>query len=358
MKKVRYAVVGAGWISQEAFLPSIHAAANSEVTAIVSGSADVARKLADFHDIPNVYGYDDYDRMLADDVVDAVYIALPNSLHAEYTIRAAKAGKHALVEKPLAVSVEECQEMIRAAEDAGTLLMTAYRLHSEPGTVKVLDMIRSGAIGQPKFFVSTFSFQTARGNHRLLAEHWGGPLQDIGVYCLNAARHCLAAEPSEVSAMKVHGDGDPRFTEVEGSMAVTMRFPGDRLGQFLISFESDDTDTYRVIGTTGEITVEQAYDFHFNPRIWLTNGRERHEIEVPDTDHFAGQAAYFSDCILTGTRPVPDGEEGLADVRALLAIEAAAKSGRTQSVSTPERDRHPDQDCVRVLPRTERRLVL
>lgn len=358
MDRVRYAVVGAGWISQEAFLPAIHETPNSEVTAIVSGSRDAAEKLAEFHGVPQVFGYEDYDRMLAEDVCDAVYIALPNSMHADYAIRAAKAGKHALVEKPLAVSVEECEAMIRAAEESGTLLMTAYRLHSEPGAVKVLDLIRAGEIGEPKLFASTFSFQSAAENHRLLAEHWGGPLQDIGVYCLNAARHCLGGEPQEVTAMKVHGNGDPRFSEVEGSMAVTMRFPKDRLAQFIISFESDDTDTYRVIGTEGEITVEQAYDFHFNPRIWLTKGRDRREIEVPDTDHFAGQTAYFADCILAGKRPVPDGEEGLADVRALLAIEAAAKSGQAQKVDTPQRDNHPDADCVRVLPRTERRLVL
>ena len=358
MKKVRYAVVGAGWISQEAFLPSIHATPNSEVTAIVSGSGDVARKLADFHDIPNVYSYDDYDSMLAGDTVDAVYIALPNSMHADYSIRAAKAGKHALVEKPLAVSVAECEAMIRSAEENKTLIMTAYRLHSEPGTVKVLDLIRSGEIGEPKLFASTFSFQSAAENHRLQGEHWGGPLQDIGVYCLNAARHCLGSEPVEVAAMKVHGNGDPRFREVEGSMAVTMRFPSDKLAQFIISFESDDTDTYRIIGTEGEITVEQCYDFHFNPRIWVSKGRNRREIEVPDTDHFAGQTAYFSDCILNGKRPVPDGEEGLADVRALLAIEEAAKTGQLQKVDTPVRENHPTQDCVRILPRTKKRLVL
>jgi predicted dehydrogenase len=358
MQRVRYAVVGAGWISQEAFLPSIHATPNSEVTAIVSGSGEAARQLAEFHGIPHVFAYDDYDRMLAEDIVDAVYIALPNSMHADYSIRAARAGKHALVEKPLAVLVAECEAMIRAAEENGTLLMTAYRLHSEPGTVKVLDLIRSGEIGEPKLFASTFSFQSAPENHRLLAKHWGGPLQDIGVYCLNAARHCLGSEPVEVTAMKVHGNGDPRFREVEGSMAVTMRFPKDRLAQFIISFESDDTDTYRIIGTEGEITVEQCYDLHFNPRIWVSKGRERREIDVPETDHFAGQTAYFSDCILSGKRPVPDGEEGLADVRALLAIEAAAKTGQPQRVDTPNRDNHPDQACVRVLPRTDRRLVL
>lgn len=354
---VRYAVVGAGWISQEAFLPAIPQVENSVVTAIVSGNEDRARQLADFYGVERVCSYEDYDALLAEDLVDAVYVALPNSMHADFAIRAMRAGKHALVEKPLAVSVEECEAMIAAAEENGVFLMTAYRLHSEAGTVKVLELIRDGEIGDPRHFACTFSFQSADDNHRLLAEHWGGPLQDIGVYCLNAARHCFGAEPTQAVAVKGHGDGDPRFREVEGSMAVILTFPGERLAQFLFSFEADDTDTYRIIGTKGEITVEQCFDFHLTPRIWLTKGRERHEIEVPDSDHFGGQAAYFSDCILTGQRPVPDGEEGLADVRALLAIEAAAKTGQPQPIATPTRDVHPSRDTVRIVPRTERRLV-
>lgn len=354
---VRYAVVGAGWISQEAFLPAIPQVENSVVSAIVSGNRETSGKLAEFYGIERVYSYDEYDAMLASDVVDAVYIALPNSLHADYAIRAMKAGKHALVEKPLAISVTECEAMIAAAEDAGVFLMTAYRLHSEPGTVRVLDLIRSGAIGEPRHFASTFSFQSGADNHRLLAEHWGGPLQDIGVYCLNAARHCFSAEPTQAVAVKGHGAGDPRFREVEGSMAVILTFPQERLAQFIFSFEADDTDTYRIIGTKGEITVEHCYDFHFSPRIWQSNGYERKEIEVPDSDHFGGQAAYFSDCILTGTRPIPDGEEGLADVRALLAIEAAAKTGQPQNIATSERNRHPSSETIRIVPRTDRRLV-
>ncbi len=354
---VRYAVVGAGWISQEAFLPAIPQVENSVVTAIVSGSPDRAQKLAAFYDIPNVYAYEDYDAMLAADVVDAVYVALPNSMHADYAIRAMKAGKHALVEKPLAVSIAESEEMITTADAAGVFLMTAYRLHSEPGTVKVLELIRAGEIGEPRHFACTFSFQSGDDNHRLLAKHWGGPLQDIGVYCVNAVRHCFGDEPVSVMAIKSHGNGDARFREVEGSMAVTLAFPGEKLAQFLFSFEADDTDTFRIIGTKGEITVDQCFDFHLTPRVWLSKGRDRVEIDVPDSDHFGGQAAYFSDCILSGTAPVPDGQEGLADMRVLLAIEQAAKTGVTQTIQPVLRDQSPSAETRRIVPRTDRRLV-
>jgi predicted dehydrogenase len=186
---IRYAVVGAGWISQEAFLPGVAQSGNSTIAAIVTGDMAKGAKLAAFHRVPQVVSYADYGALLSSEAVDAVYIALPNSMHREFTIRAAQAGKHIMVEKPLATSVADAVAMIAAAKEAGVFLMTAYRLHNEPGTLAVLDHIRNGAIGTPLIFQAIFSFQMASGNHRLRAEHWGGPLQDVGVYCVNAARH-------------------------------------------------------------------------------------------------------------------------------------------------------------------------
>ena len=173
MKKVRYAVVGAGWISQEAFLPGVWQTENSVVSAIVTGSEEKGRRLAEFHQVPHVFGYEQYAGMLNEDVCDAVYVALPNSMHAEYTIQAAKAGKHILVEKPLAVSLQEGKAMIEAAEENSVYLMTAYRLHSEPGTVEALERIRHGQIGEPRIFNSILSFQIQPENHRLQSSLWG-----------------------------------------------------------------------------------------------------------------------------------------------------------------------------------------
>ena len=169
MKKVRYAVVGAGWISQEAFMPSVDQTGNSEMTAIVTGNIEKSRKLADFYDIKHVYTYERYDEMLKAGVADAVYVALPNSMHAEYAIRAANAGIHALVEKPLAVTIAESEAMIAAATKAGVWLMTAYRLHNDAATLEVLDMVRRGDIGDPRLFQSILGFQANAGNHRLKA---------------------------------------------------------------------------------------------------------------------------------------------------------------------------------------------
>src|ERR1700751_2051927 len=173
---INYAVVGAGWISQQAFLPGVGQYGNSQVAAIVTGDRARAARLAEFYGIDTVVGYEGYDALLTNPEIDAVYIALPNHMHADFAIRAARAGKHILVEKPLAASEDEALAMIAAARSANVFLMTAYRLHNEPGTVAVLEHIRADAIGRPLFFQSVFSFQTELSNHRLKAKAWGGPL--------------------------------------------------------------------------------------------------------------------------------------------------------------------------------------
>lgn len=358
MDKVRYAVVGAGWISQIAFMPAVAQTGNSEISAIVSGSGPAAQELARFHGGAEVVDYDGYDALLASDRIDAVYIALPNSLHADYTIRALRAGKHALVEKPLAPTVAECEAMITASDASGALLMTAYRLHHEPGTVEVLERIRRGEIGDPRLFSSVFGFQSDAGNHRLRAEHWGGPLQDIGVYCLNAARHVFGDEPIEVCAMGSHGDNDPRFAEVEETVAVTMRFPRGRLAQFVASFGTDAQDSYTVLGTKGTLQIDPAYRFETHVALrQLADGAEQSVYTAADCDHFGAQTAYFSECILRGARPENDGAEGLADVAIMRAIEAAMQTGQSQKITLTPRPSHPGPDTLRDVPRTDRRLV-
>lgn len=355
---IRYAVVGAGWISQEAFMPGVAQSGNSTMSAIVTGDLAKGAKLAAFHNVPQVVSYADYEALLAGDTVDAVYIALPNSLHADYAIRAARAGKHVIVEKPLAVSVAEAEAMIAAAEAAGVWLMTAYRLHNEPGTLAVLDHIRKGSIGTPLIYQSLFSFQMAPGNHRLAAEHWGGPLQDVGVYCVNAARHVFGEEPVEATASLIQPQDDPRFAEIEASIAATLRFPSGGLAQFVASFGAGSVDNYRIVGSKGDIELDPGFKFEVATKMRLHRDGVTEEVTFPQIDHFGAQVAYFSDCIVTRTRPEADGEEGLADLRALLAIEAAAKTGQPQPIASPPRPAHPTPDMARLVPITTHRLLV
>lgn len=351
---IRYAVVGAGWITQEAFLPGIHQTGNSRVQALVSGHPR-ARELADFHDIPEVLGYQDFDALLASDRIDAVYVALPNSMHADYTIRALRAGKHVLVEKPLATTLAEAEAMVAASGPA--FLMTAYRLHFEPATLEVLRQIRAGRIGAPRFLSASFAFQAGAGNHRLQAGHWGGPLQDVGVYCLNAARHVFGAEPIAVQAMGARPD-DPRFAEIDASLAVTLRFPGERLAQFFCSFGTALSEHYRVLGDRGELILDPGFRFESAFRLTIRDAAGEEVRPFARTDHFAGQIAYFSDCIQSGRPPEPDGAEGLADMAGLLAIEEAARTGQIVPLSLPPRPGHPEAQMARALPPGSRKLLL
>jgi predicted dehydrogenase len=355
---IRYAVVGAGWISQEAFMPAVAATGNSRMQAIVSGSAASARQLAEFHGIPEVVDYAGYDALIASDRIDAVYVALPNDLHADYTIRALQAGKHVMVEKPLATSVAEGEAMIAASAASGAFLMTAYRLHNEPGTHAMLETVRSGQIGEPVFISASFSFQSQAGNHRLKAGHWGGPLPDIGVYCLNAARHIFGAEPVAVQAMTSRPAGDVRFAEIDASFAVTLRFPGDRLAQIFCSFGAAPTESIRILGSEAELVVDPAFRFESAPTLTLRkDGRETRQA-FPQVDHFSGQIGYFSDCIRTGVAPAADGVEGLADLRVLLAIDEAVRTGGTVALAPRPFRGGIVPGMARSFPPTDRRLLL
>ena len=355
---IRYAVVGAGWISQEAFMPAVAATGNSRMQAIVSGNASGARQLANFYDIPEVLDYDDYNELVTSDRIDAVYIALPNDLHADYTIRALKAGKHVMVEKPLATTIAEGEAMIAAATQSGAFLMTAYRLHTEPATHAMLEAVRSGRIGDPVYVAATFGFQTQEGNHRLKAGHWGGPLPDVGVYCLNAARHIFAAEPIAVQCMSARPDLDPRFAEIDASLAVTLKFPGERLAQFFCSFGSATSESIRIVGSKGEVILDPAFKFDSALRLMIRDGSAEHAVAFARVDHFAGQIAYFSDCIASRTRPEADGEEGLADLRVLLAIEQAAKTGDMVHLNSQTFRSAVPENMLRSLGPTARRLLL
>jgi predicted dehydrogenase len=213
-KKIRYAVVGAGWISQAAFMPGVKHTGNSELTALVTGDPKKAKELAKKYEIPKTYTYEQYGELLKSGEIDAVYLALPNDLHTEYTVRTLEAGIHVLLEKPMAPTEAECQAIIDAAEKSGAKLMIAYRLHFEPGNLKAVEAIRSGQIGEARLFSSVFCQNVSSSNHRADPKHWAGPLQDMGPYPINAARYLFQDEPIDVFAEKIEtGPTDVRSVQ-------------------------------------------------------------------------------------------------------------------------------------------------
>src|SRR3954465_2770998 len=273
-RQVGYAVIGLGHIAQSAVLPAFVHARNSRLVALVSGDPEKRQKLS------RRYRCDAYDPRDLDDVldrpdVDAVYIAEPNDKHADFVVRCASRGVHVLCEKPLGISEEECRRMIDACRDAGVKLMTAYRLHFEPANLEAIRLIEQGRIGEPRFFSSTFAYQVKPGNIRTSAERGGGAIWDLGVYCINAARYLFRDDPVEVFAMRADRRDDPRFAEIHEGMTVLLRFPGDRLAQFTVSFGSAEQDNYRIVGTEGHIELEEAYEYVGERTLTVKSGSER-----------------------------------------------------------------------------------
>lgn len=326
-RKVRYAVIGLGWFAQAAILPAFaNARDNSELVGLVTGDAEKARQLGKRYDVP-VVGYEDEERFLASGEVDAVFIVTPNSEHREHTEKAARAGIHVLCEKPLAATSEDCRAMIDACQKADVRLMTAYRLHFEEGNLEAVRVIRSGKIGDARLFNSAFTMDVEEGNVRLDLDLGGGPIEDIGVYCINAARYLFRSEPTELMAFASWDRDEPRFREVPRSVSVQMRFPGERLANFVCGFGEAKVNHYRLIGTLGDLEMRDGYTWNGDITQVVTVEGKSEEATFAQRDQIAPEILYFSDCVLKGREPEPSGLEGLIDVQIIEAIRESYTSG-------------------------------
>jgi glucose-fructose oxidoreductase len=336
---VRYAIVGLGHIAQVAVLPAFaHARRNSRVVALVSDDRTKRREVARKYRIDATYSYEQYEQCL--EQVDAVYIALPNHLHAEYTIRAARAGVHVLCEKPMAVTARECRRMVDACRRAGVKLMIAYRLHFEELNLDAIELVRRGRIGEPKFFNSSFAMTVRPGDIRTKKAMGGGTLYDIGVYCINAARYLFRAEPVEVMAISVNS-GLSKLAKIDESTGALLRFPDGRVAAFVTSFNAADVGEYRIVGTKGQLHVNPAFEYAEGLAYELTIDGRTTRKRVGKRDQFAPELLYFSDCILNDRTPEPSGEEGLQDVAIVEALYKSAATGKAVRIAPLDRGRRP-----------------
>jgi predicted dehydrogenase len=339
-KKIRYCAVGLGRISLDHFMPGTRMGALGEMTAVVSGHPDKAKKIAAQYNIPetSIYTYENYDRIRDNPNIDAVYIALPNSMHAEYTIRAAQAGKHVLCEKPMANSVADCEAMIAACKKAGKLLMIGYRCQLEATTLHAKKIVQSGILGTLQAIESANGFNIQPGEWRLnRALAGGGPLMDMGIYSLNACRFLTGQEPAQLSAFSSVVDHDGRFDQVEENVSWTMKFPSGLVAACNTSYGANLDGVIRIHGSHGTLTLN-GFGYsginltaHINGTKHGDPGQNFTDAEQgQDPAQFVVESDYFSKCILTNTTPGPSGEEGLRDIAIMMKIyESAAHNNAT-----------------------------
>jgi predicted dehydrogenase len=328
-KRLRWCIVGLGRISMDHFMPAVKMSQSSVLTALVSGHRPKAEKQAAMYGVPTnaIYDYEHYDEIAHNKSIDAVYIALPNSMHAEYTIRAAKAGKHVLCEKPMATSVDDCKAMIAACKEANVKLMIAYRCQYEPSNLKAIQMLRSGAIGTIQAIESANGFNIRAGEWRLDRKlAGGGPLMDVGIYSLNGCRYLTGEEPTDIKANSSVIDHDGRFNEVEENVSWTMKFPSGVVASCNTTYGANMDGYYRVHGSKGVLEMTSAFGYQGQHlKAELPNHQTIDEPNPSrDPSQFIPEADELASCVFENKTPKTPGEEGLRDIELMSQIYQSA----------------------------------
>lgn len=346
---VRFAVVGLGDIAQRAVLSAFsHARSRATLAALVSGQPRKRRVLGARFKGVIACGYDEYDDLMASGSVDAVYIALPNEMHADFAHRAMRAGIHVLCEKPMATTVADARAMRVAAQRTGVQFMVAYRLHFDPATLTAIDLARDRRAGALRIFASIFSSPVKRGDIRLTRKGRGG-LFDLGIYCVNAARMVFRTEPTEVMAMNA-GFGSGRFREVPEMTAALLRYPGERIAMFVCSLNAYRGSSWTAVAMKRLVSMEPAYSYYEPLSVELRSDTTRRTRRYGIHDQFAAELDHFVARIRSGRKAEPSAREGEADIRILDAIDRSARTGRRVLLRGIPRDELPTRREARAHP--------
>ena len=323
MRNLRWGIISTAEIGMTKVIPALQRAEHCEVVAIASRDVDKAADAANRLGVPRSYGA--YDELLADDAIDAVYIPLPNDMHAEWTIRAAEAGKHVLCEKPLALTAAQAEEMAAACAAAGVNLTEAFMYRHHPSWVEVIRLVRSGAIGGLQAVQSWFSFfNDDPTNIRNRIEHGGGAVLDIGCYCINLSRMLFGGEPTRIEA-SVRRDPD---MGIDTLASVVLEFVGGGQSAFTCSTRAEPYQRVHIFGTSGRIEIEIPFNIppDRTTQIFLTSGGDPPVAPATETlvfepvDQYAIQASQFARSVLAGAAfPVPIGD-AVANMKVIEAV--------------------------------------
>ncbi|TSA87188.1 Gfo/Idh/MocA family oxidoreductase [Deinococcus detaillensis] len=330
-RRVGFAVVGLGELSAEELIPALRTSQHAYLAAVVTGEPDKGRAFAKAAGLSDAdaYTYEQFEELGKRDDVQAVYIVLPNNLHRDYAERAAKLGKHVLCEKPLADTTKDAEAIVKACKDAGVLLMAAYRIQYTPHHWAAKKAVAGGKLGSIKLLdsIHTQVEDDASAWRLSFKQAGGGPLVDVGIYCLNTMRFVTGLEPEWIYAAVHQPKGDARFKEMEESMSVMLGFPGGLIANMLTSYGAVKTDTLRVLGEAGSVTLDPAF-LYVGLDLELSNKAAKTTPQFAAYNQFTLEVDHFAECIQSGKTPYTPGEEGLQDHRIMDAIYQSARSGK------------------------------
>jgi glucose-fructose oxidoreductase len=330
---VGFAVVGLGKLALGQIVPGFRNCRSARPAALVSGHPDKANRVAGEQQLPtgSVYSYTDFDRIAENPRIDVVYVVLPNFLHAEYTIRALKAGKHVLCEKPMATTVADAEAMVAAAKAANRKLMIAYRCHYEPLNLYGMRLVRRRAFGKTRLVVTNMGrpsdLNEPSDAWRLdMRKSGGGALADMGIYGINGCRYLLNEEPVEVRARAQTDRSDPRFQTVEDLITWEFRFPSGAVSTGTTSFNQAGTMAWEVYGEHGKMTADPGCLYNGN-RLTVSGVPGEGQPKIQEIDQFAREMDWMAD-VARGKAPlVSPGEEGVQDMRLMHAILESVGNG-------------------------------
>ena len=308
-----WGIIGPGFIATRAIIPAIQALSNSRILAVASSNEQRAREVALRSGIERFYS--DYQALLNDPDIDVVYIALPNHLHREWTIRAAAARKHVLCEKPLAMNAAECNEMITACQQANVLLMEAVMYRFHPRMLYLKQMLVARELGDVRFLHAAFSFPfNAPGNYRACKKFGGGALLDVGSYCVNAARWLIGSEPVSSQAISSYS-----HESIDLNTSAILRFSEDVSAHIQSSFVAAEHQVIEVVGTIGAVTAPLAFTAWRDDTtiLLIQRGSVFEQREFAPSDPYKRMLEHFATCVIEKTPLLYPAEDGWANLRVL-----------------------------------------
>lgn len=328
-EKLGVALVGLGRYATGQLAPALQETTLCRLAGIVTGTPRKEEEWGRKYDLPesNIYNYETYDQIADNDDIDIIYVVLPNSMHAEYSIRAAEAGKHVICEKPMATSARDCQRMIDASQKAGRKLSIGYRLHFEPHNKEMMRLGRSEVLGNAEQMSGTHSFPlNDPGAWRLDKElAGGGPLMDVGIYVIQAGLYTMGQLPTSVMAWD-ETQNPENFPEVEGTIRWELNFPKDAVLYGESSYE-DRGNNFRLEATNGWAELSPAYSYS-----GIRGDTSEEPMDFPQVNQQALQMDDFARCILEDDRTIVPGEMGKRDMIIMEAIYESAETGREVSL--------------------------